>query len=69
MDTSIGQTRNLNIEASSLLLDTTSTEKGSYQYNKFSTLLHCYQYFDYLYRSELLYLPYITRLFLTSSPI
>ena len=34
MYTAIAQTRNINIEASSLLLDTTSTEKRSYQYNK-----------------------------------
>jgi len=31
----IAQTRNTNIEASSLLLQTTSTEKRSHQYNKF----------------------------------
>ena len=65
----IVQTRNINIEASSLLLNTTSTEKRSYQYNKLSPLLYRYQYFDYLYRSEFLYLAYITRIFLTSSPI
>ena len=65
----IVQTRNINIEASSPLLNTTSTEKRSYQYNKLSPLLYRYQYFDYLYRSELLYLAYITRIFLTSSPI
>jgi len=35
MYTAIAQTRNINIEASSLLLDTASTEKRSYQYNKF----------------------------------
>jgi len=34
MYTAIAQTRNINIEASSLLLETTSTEKRSYQYNK-----------------------------------
>ena len=34
MYTAISQTRNINIEASSRLLDTTSTEKRSYQYNK-----------------------------------
>jgi len=34
-----------------------------------STLLYRYQYFDDLYRSEPLYLAYITRVFLTSSPI
>jgi len=34
MSTAIAQTRNINIEASSPLLDTGSTEKGSYQYNK-----------------------------------
>jgi len=38
MYTVIAQTRNINIEASSLLLDTTSTEKRSYQYNKLCTL-------------------------------
>jgi len=69
MYTAIGQTRNINIEASSLLLDTKSTEKRSYQYNKLSRLLYPYQYFDYLYRSELLYLAYITHVFLTSSSI
>jgi len=69
MYTAIAKTRNINIEASSPLLDTTSTEKRSYQYNKLSTLLHRYQYIEYLYRSELLYLAYITRVFLTSSPI
>ena len=52
MYTAIAQTRNINIEASSLLLDTTSTEKRSYQYNKLSTLLYRYQYFDDLHRSE-----------------
>jgi len=31
----IAQTQNINIEASSLLLQTKSTEKRSYQYNKF----------------------------------
>jgi len=35
MYTAIAQMRNINIEASSLLLDTISTEKRSYQYNKF----------------------------------
>ena len=45
-------TRNINIEASSLLLDTTSTEKRSHQYNKPSTLLYRYQYFDDLHRSK-----------------
>jgi len=34
MYTAIAQTRDINIEASSLLLKTTSTEKRSYQYNK-----------------------------------
>jgi len=69
MYTAIAQKRNIIIEASSLLLDTTSTEKRSPQYNKLSPLLYRYQYFDYLYRSQLLYLAYITRVFLTSSPI
>jgi len=69
MYTAIAQTRNINIEASLLLFNSTSTEKSSYQYNKLFTLLYHYEYFDYLYRSELLYLAYITRVFLTSSPI
>jgi len=56
MYTAIAQTGNINIKASSLLLDTISTQKRSYQYNKLPTLLYRYQYFDYLYRSELLYL-------------
>jgi len=34
MYTAIAQTRNINIEASSLLLRTRSMEKRSYQYNK-----------------------------------
>jgi len=34
MYTAIAQTRNINIEASSWLLETTSTEKRFYQYNK-----------------------------------
>ena len=38
MYTAITQTWNINIEASSRLLDTTSTEKGSYQYNKISKI-------------------------------
>jgi len=69
MYTAIAQTRNINIEASSLLLKSTSTEKRSYQYNKLSTLLYRYQYFDDLCRGKSLYLAYITRVFLTSSPI
>jgi len=69
MYTAIAQTLNINIEASSLLLDTTSPEQRSYQYNKLSTLLYRYQYFDDLCRSQSLYLAYITRVFLTSSPI
>jgi len=69
MYTAIAQTRNINIEASSLLLDTTSTEKRSYQYNKLSTLLYRYQYINDPDRSEELYLAYITHVFLTSSPI
>ena len=52
MYTAIAQTRNIHIEASSLLLDTTSMEKRSYQYNRFSTL-NRYQYSDSLYRSDL----------------
>jgi len=67
MYTAIAHTRNINIEASSLLLDTTSTEKRSYQYNKF--LSYRYKYFDYLSQRIPLYLAYITRVFLTSSPI
>ena len=46
MYTAIAQTRNINIEASSLLLDTTSTEKRSYQYNKLSQPLYLYEDFD-----------------------
>jgi len=67
MYTTIAQMWNINIEASSLLLDTTSTEKRSYQSNKF--LSYRYQYLDDLSRSISLYLAYITRVFLTSSPI
>ena len=48
--TTIAQTRNINIEASSQLLHTTCTEKRFYQYNKF--LLDRYQYFDDLYQSS-----------------
>jgi len=69
MYSAIAQTWNINIEASSLLLETTSAEKRSYQYNKLYTLLYRYQYFDYLYRSEFFYLAYITPVLLTSSPI
>jgi len=39
MHTAIAQTRNINIEASWLLLDTTRTEKRSSQYNKFFHLI------------------------------
>jgi len=46
MYTAIAETRNINIQASSLLLETTSTEKRSYQYNKLHTLLYRYQHFD-----------------------
>jgi len=35
MDTAIAQTRTINLEASSLLLQTTSTDKSSYPFNKF----------------------------------
>jgi len=35
MYTAIAYTRNINIDASSLLLETSSMEKRSYQYNKF----------------------------------
>jgi len=69
MYTVIAQTRNIHIELSSPQLATISTEKRSYQYNKLSTLLSRYHYFDNLYPSELLYLANITRVFLTSSPI
>jgi len=69
MYTTIAQMRDINIAASSLLFDTGSPEKRSYQYNKLSTLLDCYQYFDNLCRSESLSLAYITLVFLTSSPI
>jgi len=69
MYTAISQTWNINIEASLLLLNSPSTEKRSYQYNKLSTLIYHYQYFDYLYRSELLYLAYITRVCLKFSDI
>jgi len=63
----IAQMRDINIEADWVLLDTTSTEKRHYQYNKL--LLDRYQYFDYLDRSLPLYLGYITSIFSTSSPI
>jgi len=39
MYTAIGPTGNLNIEGSSGLLDSTSTEKRSYQYNRFFYLI------------------------------
>jgi len=67
MYTVIAQMRNINIELSSLLLDTTSTEKRSYQYNKF--LPYRYQYFNNLFCSIPLYLAYITPVFLASSLI
>jgi len=67
MYTAIAQVQNINLEASSLPLDTTSTEKRSYQYKKF--LSYRYQYFDYLPRSILLYLAYITPVFSASSLI
>ena len=67
MYTAIAQTRNINIVAFSLLLDTTSTKKRSFQYNRF--LLYRYQYFDDLSQGTLLYLAYITLVFLTCSPI
>jgi len=38
MYTAIAQMRNIIFEASSLLFDTTSTKKRSYQYNKLSTI-------------------------------
>jgi len=52
MYTAIAQMRNINIEASSLLLDTTGTEKRSYQYNKLLTLLYHYHYFNDLHQRE-----------------
>jgi len=67
MYTAIAQTRNINIKASSLPLDTTSTEKRSYQYKKF--LSYRYKYFDDLSRSIPLDLAYIARVFLASSLI
>jgi len=67
MHTVIAQMQNINIEASWLLLETTSTEKRSYQSNKF--LSYRYPYFDYLSRSIPLYLAYITHVFLASSLI
>jgi len=67
MYTAIAQMRNINIEVSSLLLATTSTEKRSYHYNKF--LSYRYQYFNNLFCSIPLYLAYITPVFLASSPI
>ena len=67
MYTAIAQTPNINIEASSQLLDTKSTEKRSYQYNKF--LSYGYKYLDDLSRSIPLYLAYIAPVFLASSPI
>jgi len=50
MYTAIRHTWNLNIKASSLQLDTRSTEKRSYEYNKF--LLDRYQYFHNLRQSS-----------------
>jgi len=52
MYTAIAQTRNINIEASSVLLDTTGTEKRSYQYNKLLTLLYRYHYLDDVHQRE-----------------
>jgi len=50
MYTAITQTQDINIEASSLLFRyKESTDKRSYQYNKLSTLLYRYQYFDHLH--------------------
>jgi len=51
MYTAIVQTRNINSEASSLLLQKTSVAKRSYQFNKF--LLYRYQNFEDLYGSNL----------------
>jgi len=67
MYTAITQTGDINIEASSRLLDRTSMENRSYQYNMFS--YYRYQYFNHLHRSILLYLAYIAHVFLTSSLI
>jgi len=39
MYTTIAQTQNINIEASSVLLDTISTERGSYQYKEFYVIV------------------------------
>jgi len=69
MYTAIAQTRNINIEASSLLLDTGGRRRDLINIISYSTILYHYQYFDDLYRSKPLYLAYITRVFLTSSPI
>ena len=69
MYTAIAQTRNINIEASSLLLDKKARRRDLINIISYSTLLYRFQYFDDLYRSKLLYLAYITRVFLTSSPI
>ena len=67
MYTAGAQTRNIIIKASLLLLDTTSMEQSSYTCNKL--LSYHYQSFDYLPRSILFYLAYITLVFLASSPI
>jgi len=70
MYTAIAQTRNINIEASSLLLDKKQARRRDLiNIISYSTLLYRYQYFDDPYRSKPLYLAYITRVFLTSSPI
>jgi len=69
MYTGIAQTRNINIEASSLLFETKARRRDLINIISYSTLLYRYQYFDDPNRSKLLYLAYITRVFLTSSHI
>jgi len=68
MYTAISQTRNINIEASLLLLETTSVEKRSYEYNKFLLFIVTNTLTIYI-EVQPLYLAYITHVFLTSSPI
>jgi len=66
MYTAIAQTRNINIEASLLLLDTTSTKKRYYQYNRFY-LIATNNLMIYT-KVPLLYPAYMTRVFLTNAP-
>jgi len=56
------------IEASSLLLDTTITEKRSHEYNKFYSLITTITLTIYTKVIQS-YLAYITRVFLMSFPI